>query len=156
MGKQVIVIREATVEDLGTIMHHRRGMFSDMGFCNEAELKAMEATSSPVIRAGLREGSYRGWLMERDGVVVAGGGLVVVTHPSAPNNPMPRRAWIHSMYTEPQYRRRGYAKAIIEAIIAWCRSEGYVYVSLHASDAGRHLYETLGFEPTNEMRLVLT
>jgi hypothetical protein len=25
--------------------------------------------------------------------------------------------------------------------------------ALHASDAGRHLYETLGFQPTNEMQL---
>jgi len=28
-------------------------------------------------------------------------------------------------------------------------------VSLHASDDGRKLYEELGFQPTNEMRLEL-
>jgi GNAT superfamily N-acetyltransferase len=151
-----MVIREATVADLDTIMHHRRGMFTDMGYLDETDLKAMEATSAPVIKAGLQDGSYRGWLIEQDGKVIAGGGLVIVTHPSAPNNPMPRRAWILSMYTEPEYRCRGYAKAIIETIVARCRSEGYVYVSLHASDAGRHLYETMGFKPTNEMRLALT
>lgn len=150
-----IAIREATVADLDVIMHHRRAMFSDMGFSDEADLKAMEATSAPFLRVGLEDGSYRGWLMERDGKVVAGGGLVIVGHPSAPNNTVPCRAWILSMYTEPQHRRRGYAKTIVETIVAWCRSEGYVNVSLHASDAGRHLYETMGFKPTNEMRLTL-
>ena len=113
-----MLIREATVADIDTIMHHRRGMFSDMGFCDEAGLKAMEATSAPFIRAGLEDGSYRGWLMERDGTVVAGGGLVIVGHPSAPNNPIPRRAWILSMYTEPEYRRHGCAK--VEGVAKAC------------------------------------
>lgn len=151
-----MLIREATIEDIDTIMRHRRGMFADMGYCDEAGFKAMEAASAPVIKAGLEDGSYRGWLMGQDGKAVASGGLVIVSHPSAPDNPLPRRAWILGMYTELQYRRRGYAKAIIETILAWCRSEGYIYVSLHASDAGRHLYEALGFKPTSEMRLVLT
>ena len=30
-----------------------------------------------------------------------------------------------------------------------------MHVTLHASDKGRPLYESLGFEPTNEMRLKL-
>jgi len=30
-----------------------------------------------------------------------------------------------------------------------------VHVTLHASDKGRPLYESLGFEATNEMRLKL-
>ena len=149
------VIREATVADLATIMHHRRGMFSDMGFCDETALDAMEATSAPFIKAGLEDGSYRGWLMETERSVVAGGGLVILGHPSSPHNPSPRRAWILNMYTEPKYRRRGFAKDIVEIIVGWCRAQEFAWVSLHASDAGRHLYEILGFKPTNEMRLQL-
>jgi GNAT superfamily N-acetyltransferase len=150
-----MLIREATVSDLATIMRHRRGMFSDMGFCDSTALDAMEATSSPFIKAGLQEGSYRAWLAEAKGIVVAGGSLLIVGHPSAPHDPSPRRAWILNMYTEPEYRRRGFAKAIIETIIDWCRIQGFASVFLHASDAGRHLYEVLGFTPTNEMRLLL-
>jgi len=43
----------------------------------------------------------------------------------------------------------------MEAMIAWCKKEGFARVTLHASEHGRHLYETLGFEPSNEMRLNL-
>jgi GNAT superfamily N-acetyltransferase len=150
-----MLIREATVADLATIMRHRRAMFSDLGFCDEAALDAMEATSAPFIKAGLKKGSYQTWLAEAKGIVVAGGGLVIVGHPSAPNDTNPRRAWILNMYTEPEYRYRGFAKAIVETIVGWCRSLGFPSVSLHASDAGRHLYEILGFVPTNEMRLLL-
>jgi GNAT superfamily N-acetyltransferase len=151
-----MMIREATVTDLATIIRHRRGMFSDADFCDDNALDAMEATSAAVIKAGLADGSYRAWLAEVNGTVVAGGGLVIVGHPSAPHDPNPYRAWILNMYTEPQYRHHGFAKAIVETIIGWCRTQGFASVSLHASDAGRHLYEVLGFIPTNEMRLVLT
>ena len=40
-------------------------------------------------------------------------------------------------------------------MIDWCRREGFAFVSLHASKDGRHLYDGLGFKPTNEMRLNL-
>jgi GNAT superfamily N-acetyltransferase len=150
-----IVVREGTVEDLPTIMRHRRGMFSDIAPYKKTTLDAMEVTSTPFITVGLEEGSYRAWLAETKGSVVAGGGLVIVGHPSAPHDPNPRRAWILNMYTEPEYRHRGFAKTVVQTIIDWCRSQGLASVSLHASDADRHLYEVLGFIPTNEMRLVL-
>jgi len=40
-------------------------------------------------------------------------------------------------------------------MIAWCRAQGFAGVTLHASDQGRPLYESLSFEPTTEMRLKL-
>jgi len=151
-----IKIREATVSDLETIIHHRRCMFKEMGFTGEAALDAMEMTSAPLIRAGLENGSYRGWLAETAPGIVAGGGIVIADFPSAPHDPQTRRAWILNVYTEPEYRQRGLAKSIMDAMIGWCREQGFGWVSLHASDAGRHLYENLGFKPTNEMRLGLS
>ena len=37
-------------------------------------------------------------------------------------------------------------------VLAWTRDEGITSVVLHASDAGRPLYEDLGFVATNEMQ----
>ena len=36
-------------------------------------------------------------------------------------------------------------------LLAWCRRRGVARVTLHASEAGRPLYERLGFERTTEM-----
>jgi GNAT superfamily N-acetyltransferase len=148
-------LRMATVDDLPVIMHHRRCMFIDMGFRDEKSLDAMEATSTPFIRAGLENGSFHEWLVETADGVVAGGGVVVQIYPSSPRDPSARRAYILNMYTEPPYRKQGLARLIVETMIRWCREQGFAYVSLHASDDGRHLYEKLGFKPTNEMRLAL-
>ena len=60
-----------------------------------------------------------------------------------------------NMYTEPEHRRQGLARRLMEAMIDWTRREGYAALFLHASEAGRPLYKELGFEPTNEMHLRL-
>ena len=150
-------IRLATVADAPIIVHHRRAMFTDMGLANRKDLDAMEATFAPYVTRALGNGSYRGWLAETDGGhVVAGGGLIVHEWPARPGNPSdPRRAYILNVYTEPDHRKRGLARRIVTTILAWCRAEGFKAVSLHASTYGRLLYESLGFEQTNEMRLKL-
>jgi GNAT superfamily N-acetyltransferase len=58
-----------------------------------------------------------------------------------------------NVYCEPPHRRRGLARALMDAILDWCRERSISRVSLHASDEGRPLYEGLGFTATNEMRL---
>jgi GNAT superfamily N-acetyltransferase len=148
-------IREATSADLETIMRHRRHMFMDMGYKGESALDAMETTSRPFIGTALGSGLFRGWFVEMGGKVVAGGALIVLEFPSSPRDHSTHRAWILNMYTEPEYRGRGLATSLMETMIKWCRERGFKWVSLHASDAGRPLYETLGFKPTNEMRLML-
>ena len=149
-------IRRATIADIATIMHHRRSMFFEMGHQDEAALAAMLKTSEPFFAKRLADGSYAGWLVEGpEKEVVAGGGLIIFEYHSSPADPVPRRPIIVNMYTEPAYRRKGIARELMKRMIDWCGQEGFGTVLLHASEDGRSLYESLGFEPTNEMRLML-
>jgi predicted GNAT family N-acyltransferase len=45
------------------------------------------------------------------------------------------------------------ARALMQIALEWCAANQVDAVILHASAEGRRLYESLGFEPTNEMRL---
>ena len=63
--------------------------------------------------------------------------------------------YAHSVYTEVAYRRKGLARRILNAMIDDCRANEWPRISLHASELGRPLYESLGFVDTNEMRLML-
>jgi GNAT superfamily N-acetyltransferase len=56
------------------------------------------------------------------------------------------------VYTEPGSRGRGIAGALMQAVMAWAKSQGCDRMVLHASDLGRPLYQSLGFSPANEMR----
>jgi GNAT superfamily N-acetyltransferase len=137
------------------IVIHRRRMFADMGYGEEAQREAMAIAARPFIESALKDGSYRGWLVEDTDRVVAGGGVAIVGFQPTPMDPNPRRAWILNMYTDPAYHRRGLATELLRTMIGWCRQQGLRSVALHASSAGRPLYDVLGFRPTNEMRLDL-
>jgi GNAT superfamily N-acetyltransferase len=153
---QDIMLCRATVDDVPVIVHHRRAMFTDMGHTDTRSLDAMDAAFAPYVRQALADGSYRGWLaVASEGRIVAGGGLMIHEWPATPRNSDTQRAYILNVYTEREYRKRGIARRIMNAILDDCRAEGFHSVSLHASELGRALYASMGFEPTNEMRLRL-
>lgn len=132
-------------------------MWWDMGRRDEHALELMEEAARDYFPAALADGGYRGFLaIDPAGGLIGGGGVVISAWPGALGQRHPRRAMILNMYVEPQHRRRGIARALMMAMIAWCRENGFTSVGLHASDEGRSLYENLGFMPTNEMSLNLT
>jgi hypothetical protein len=45
------------------------------------------------------------------------------------------------------------ARSLVEIILERCKELGFDTVELHASDQGRPIYASMGFAPTNEMRL---
>jgi GNAT superfamily N-acetyltransferase len=131
-------------------------MFQDMGEGSAEDLDRMVEATAPWLAPALADGSYQGWLAETaDRRVVAGGGVLLSTWPAGPHDPLTRRAVIINVYTEPEVRRTGIARRLMSLMIQWLKEQGFKSVVLHASDAGRPLYEELGFVPTNEMRLCL-
>ena len=149
-------LREATVADLETVLHHRRQMFHDMGQTDPAALDRMVQTTRPHLREWLAGGAYRGWLaVTEEGSVAGGGGVLVSPWLSNPWTCDPRLAMILNVYVELEHRRRGLARALMEKMVGWCRAQGFRSISLHASNDGRALYQNMGFKPTNEMRLDL-
>jgi len=149
-------IRKGTPRDLPIVMRHRRQMFFDMGFTDENLLKKMERSAKPFFRNRLRNGTYKAWFIENgNGEVVAGGGIIIFDYHASPRDPTPKRPMIVNMYTEPKYRRKGLARMLMTTMIAWCREQKFGAIALHASKFGKPLYESLGFEQTNEMRLML-
>jgi GNAT superfamily N-acetyltransferase len=156
MPSDDIIIRPATTEDSPTILHHRRCMFEDMGEGTRPDLDRMIDATTPWLERALVDGSYRGWLAQTTGgQVVAGGGILVSSWPAGPFDHRTSRAVIINVYTEPEFRKTGLARRLMSLMIQTLKDEGFTSVVLHASDAGRYLYETLGFMPTNEMRLRL-
>jgi GNAT superfamily N-acetyltransferase len=57
-----------------------------------------------------------------------------------------RLAWIGMVLTLPDYRGRGLARRLMEHSLEWIRSRGVDWIKLDATDMGRPLYASLGFE----------
>jgi len=149
-----VSIEAATADDLPLLVRHRRGMYREMGYADQ-RLDRMQEASHDFLAEAMRDGSYYGWVVKIAGRVVSSGGLHFVEWPPGGDDPGTRRAWIHGIYTEPDFRRRGLGRRLIEWIVAWCREKGCSAVFLHASQQGRPLYESMGFRPGSEMRLEL-
>lgn len=154
-------IRRAEPVDAEVIAHHRVCMFRDMGQLEVPETgQALYDVSLPAITSALRDGSYVAWLaVAENGEVVAGAGAHL--YPTFPRItpdgtdvvtlPLPM---VLNVYTEPAWRSRGIARALMQTLMTWATDHGFDRVALHASSDGRALYESLGFAPTNEMRWV--
>lgn len=150
-----ITIREAMPADIPEIVRQRRRMYEDMHYKDAAALEKMATLTAEYLARAIPDGSFRAWLACADNRVAAGGAVILTPWPAHPYDLECRRATILNVYTYPEYRRRGIARQLIQAMISWCKREGLARVTLHASEDGRHLYESLGFEPSNEMRLNL-
>jgi GNAT superfamily N-acetyltransferase len=142
-------------DDVPEILRQRRSMYEDMDYRDEAALAAMVSVSAGYLAKAMAEGSFRAWLAIEQDRVVAGGAIIVSPWLAHPYDLECRRATILNLYTYPEHRRRGIARRLMEAMIDWCRGEGLAAVTLHASADGRHLYESMGFQATSEMRLKL-
>jgi GNAT superfamily N-acetyltransferase len=159
-----ISLRRATVSDAPAIARHRRQMFRDMGYRDEAHLDSMMAKFLPWVEAKIATGDYLAWfavddkeekVVDREEKIVAGAGLWLMDWPPHMVGSSPLRGNILNVYTEPEFRRRGLARRLMEAAIDWCKTNHIDLVILHASPEGRALYESLGFRPSNEMRIKL-
>jgi GNAT superfamily N-acetyltransferase len=151
----IYTIRAATVADAATLARQRRLMFDETRAIDTAdEGDAVEAAVLHYVEQAIPAGTFRSWVVEYAGEIVAGGGLQLRTL-------MPRPGYIHgepeglivSMWTAPAHRRRGLGRQVVEAMLSWGRANGVTRFTLHASEAGRPLYELYGFKGTNEMRL---
>jgi GNAT superfamily N-acetyltransferase len=152
-------IRPATVRDAPVIARHRVAMFTEMGHVPGDELASqLLAASTSALESRLQDCTYVGRLAVGPGEqVLAGAGVHVrpqlprmsSTGKSITTGPVPL---LVNVYTEPQWRGRGVARALVRALMRWTADQGFDHMVLHASDAGRPLYVSLGFAATNEMR----
>ena len=60
-----------------------------------------------------------------------------------------------NVVTAPEYRRRGIARRMMQVMLEWLAAQGIEHVTLHATEAGRPLYQELGFVDGNEMAIRL-
>ena len=68
------------------------------------------------------------------------------------------RGYVYNVATVTEYRRRGYSRACMEALLAWYAARGVGLIDLRASPDGEPLYASLGFTRTSgpTMRLLIT
>ena len=153
-----LVIRRATSGDAAIIARHRVAMFADMGFVPTDTLASQLLDSaSSSLGPELSTESYVGWLaLDASNEVIAGAGIHFMPQMPRISDDRTRVVTecmpvVQNVYTEPAWRHRGVARALMAVVMEWAATHRLDRLVLQASDAGRPLYVSLGFTPTREM-----
>lgn len=62
------------------------------------------------------------------------------------SHPSGKRAHLMNVYTRKEYRRQGVAQKMVDFLIDDARAHGATEISLDATEMGKPLYKSLGFE----------
>lgn len=150
--------RPATTDDIPTVVEFRTRMFRELGWRDEDRLALVEPLFSAYLAEKIPSGECSGWIAEYTagaGESFSAGSVVVIWQrvPPGVRNLAGLQAYTLGMYVVPELRRRGIARALMEYAVACATAAGAPLITLHASDFGRPLYESMGFSPSSEMRL---
>jgi GNAT superfamily N-acetyltransferase len=156
-------VRTASFADRPTIAHHRVAMFTDMGRIGAAQADELRDQTLAYLADAMPRGEYVGWFVTPAATpsrIVAGCGVTLRSI-----QPFPwrwpdgasviaggREALVVNVYTEKEFRRLGLARRLMTTMLEWARMNRLDRVVLHGAPDGRPLYESLGFEVSNEMR----
>ncbi|WP_344393150.1 GNAT family N-acetyltransferase [Streptomyces vastus] len=154
------LVRRATVEDAEEVLRLRQVMI-DSVFSADGSTE-WHAESLPTVRARLADadGDFAAFVVDHPDRADALAALVVGTleyRIGRAGNPHGRVGYVFSVATDPDARRRGYARACMESLLDWFREKGAAHVDLNASAEAEPLYASMGFvrKPDPSMRLRL-
>jgi GNAT superfamily N-acetyltransferase len=156
-----LAVRRAAAADAAALTRLREVMLADMGML-AAGADPGWRDKAGVWFAQRLEGKddFAAFVIEHPdlGVVSCAAGLCD-RHAPGPGNPGGVQGLVFNMSTDPRCRRRGYARACLDALLAWFRDETEARViNLNAAGDGTALYRSLGFTdpryPALQLRLV--
>jgi GNAT superfamily N-acetyltransferase len=155
---RTLTLRRAGAADAAVLAAHRAAMFRDMGQLPPALEAPMVAAATAQFEAAIPAGEYAGWLaLAPGGAVIGGAGVqlrAMLPRPAPDGTTLLLgiEGVVLNVYVERPWRRRGVARRLMEAILAWAPGAGIVRLVLHPSSEARALYDSLGFVPTGELR----
>jgi ribosomal protein S18 acetylase RimI-like enzyme len=118
----------------------------------EDALKTMTVHFRTWLMPRLKDRSYFGFIAQDGDLPVAGVGLMVLPWAPHPFHPADdKRGYILNVYVEPSHRRRKMGELLMTLAEEELRRRGIGFAVLHATAAGRSLYEPLSWAPTTEM-----
>lgn len=127
-----------TQDDRHTVARHR---YPDLH-----ETHPALANYAHWLTDALAQDVYRGWLYKQDEQAVAGIGLILLNWGPSKNDPSPMRARVVNVFTAPEVRRRGLARALLTHALDETHRLGIQTVNLGTSEMGRDLYKEFGFQ----------
>jgi GNAT superfamily N-acetyltransferase len=157
-GTDTGTVRRAVPDDAAELTRLRAVMFVAMGRDPALLTDDWRRRNVAHFRRRLAEPDlFAAYVVDQPG----GGGLAACAvgwlneHLIGTDNPIGRAGYVANICTDPAYRRRGFSRATLTALLDWLRSTGIRIVDLHATADGEPLYRSLGFTEPADPALTL-
>ncbi|MCX4470956.1 GNAT family N-acetyltransferase [Micromonospora sp. NBC_01655] len=156
----MIIVRRAAVGDASEIVRLRGVMLAAMAGAPPAPGPWQEAARE-TLRDRLAEpqdamGVFVVDKPDGPGELAAVAVGTIERRLGGPDNPGGLTGYVFNVVTDHGYRRRGYSRACLEALLDWYRERGVGKIDLRATADGEPLYRSLGFVPTSGQTLRLS
>lgn len=161
IGIKNMRIREATDGDIPLLAIHHRKMFEEIWEKKGEDIDGsrfaeIEKAYIQKLQRQFQDGSCRAWVIEDEHRIIASGAVSIVSFVPTPQDLSSNVAYLHSMYTEKDQRNNHCANRIVKQALHYCKEKGIKRIILNASEAGRPIYEKVGFRSAPEtMRLFI-
>ena len=148
------MLTAATADHLPALADFYYAMMAELGMLHDPLVENWRDLFVAHHAEQIRLGFAAWFLVLQDGAAVGCAGALRDTSPSSAWKTA-RSGIIVGVYVKPEFRRRGFARALTVAALDWFKEQRVNRIRLQASPYARPLYESLGFKPGVEMRLNL-
>jgi ribosomal protein S18 acetylase RimI-like enzyme len=158
MNDKEYKIRTATLNDVYILVEHHSLMFEEIFSLDGTAIdfyksQQMKKSYLQKLKTELPTCSYNAWLIEIGNKIIGSGSISICSMVPTLIDPSYLRAYLHSVYIDKKFRRRGFAKIIIEEIIEYCKYKNINHIFLHASKSGKPVYKSIGFISRETMEI---
>ena len=137
-----ITYRKLTEGDLAQFISLRISQLREEGATEELDLVP---ALTDYYHRHMADGTFVSWLALDGDKIIGTSGMSFVEKPPYFGCPTGKIGLLSSMYTDPDYRRRGIAKELLGRVVEEARAYGCGAVQITASDMGVLLYTDFGF-----------
>lgn len=137
-----IIYRRLTSGDLDRFITMRINQLREEGAKDDIDLRP---ALLDYYTRHIADGTFVSWLAVDGERIVGTSGMSFVEKPPYFGCPSGKMGLLSSMYTDPEYRRRGIARELLSMVIEEARRYGCGTVQITASDMGVLLYTNFGF-----------
>ena len=138
----------ATADDMEMLIRSRTETLRAVN--NLPEDYAFSEEFLEASREYFREGDQTTVLALEEGRVAGCATMCYIDMMPTFSHPSGRRAHLMNVFTHPDFRRQGVARAMVSLLVDEVRGRGITEISLDATEAGRPLYRALGFRESDE------
>ena len=138
-----ITYKKLTEKELDTFIKMRINQLREEGATEDIDLVP---NLKDYYKRHMADGTFVSWLAMDGDKIIGTSGMSFVEKPPYFGCPSGRIGLLSSMFTNPDYRRKGIAKELLSRVINEAKEFGCGTVQITASDMGVKLYTDFGFQ----------